>query len=60
MLQIVIECIFYFSVETIMAEVFTTNGGEIDTIRLNDRGFCHIRFVREDSVDMAMSVAGII
>jgi len=43
-----------------MAEVFTTNGGEIDTIRLNDRGFCHIRFVREDSVDMAMSVAGII
>nr|CAB3233387.1 cytoplasmic polyadenylation element-binding protein 2-like [Phallusia mammillata] len=45
-------------VESILHEVFTTNGGKIDSIRSNNRGFCHIRFEKTESVEMALSVHG--
>ena len=49
---------FFFAVEAIFTEVFTTNGGEIEMIRISGRKFCHIRFKKEESVDKAMSLSG--
>lgn len=50
--------VIFFPVEAILQEVFTTNGGNIHSIRSNNRGFCHIRFEKAESVEMAMSVTG--
>ncbi|CAK8690568.1 unnamed protein product [Clavelina lepadiformis] len=44
--------------ENIFNEVFTANGGEIETVRLHGRSFCHIRFMEEVSIEKAMTVCG--
>lgn len=44
--------------EDIMKSIFT-NYGEILTIRLSNRKFCHIRFENERSVDLALELSGI-
>ena len=44
--------------DAILSEVFTANGGEIDNVRISGRGFCHIRFLKEESVDRAMLLGG--
>ncbi|KAL4132460.1 hypothetical protein QTP88_009604 [Uroleucon formosanum] len=43
--------------EDIMKSIFT-NYGEILTIRLSNRKFCHIRFENECSVDLALELSG--
>lgn len=45
--------------EDIMKSIFT-NYGEILTIRLSNRKFCHIRFENECSVDLALELSGIL
>jgi len=45
--------------EDIMKSIFT-NYGEILTIRLSNRKFCHIRFENERSVDLALELSGIL
>ena len=49
---------FALTVNSILSEVFSTNGGDIDSIRVSGRGFCHIRFQKEESVEKALSLAG--
>lgn len=43
--------------ETILHEIFETCG-EITTLRLSKKNFCHIRFVTENSVDTAIGLSG--
>lgn len=45
--------------EDIMKSIFT-NYGEILTIRLSNRKFCHIRFENECSVDLTLELSGIL
>lgn len=44
--------------DDIMKSIFA-NYGEILTIRLSNRKFCHIRFENECSVDLALELSGI-
>lgn len=43
--------------ETIIQEIFE-RCGEITTLRLSKKNFCHIRFVLEGSVDAAIYLSG--
>lgn len=43
--------------ETIIQEIFE-RCGEITTLRLSKKNFCHIRFVLESSVDAAIYLSG--
>ncbi|XP_076623463.1 ecto-NOX disulfide-thiol exchanger 2 [Colletes latitarsis] len=43
--------------ETIIREIFE-RCGEITTLRLSKKNFCHIRFVLENSVDLAIYLSG--
>jgi hypothetical protein len=53
------KCFIYaFDVsEVIIREIFE-RCGEMTTIRLSKKNFCHIRFVFENSVDAAIYLSG--
>jgi hypothetical protein len=48
---------FCHSPEEIIQEIFE-RCGEMTTIRLSKKNFCHIRFVFESSVDAAIYLSG--